>query len=661
MQQLKLEKWIEKHQQKVLIGSLLLFALFVIITFDAKVSIGGDDSGYITAAKSFLEGSAFPNWHGSFYPIFLAPFIALVGINVIFFKFLSVLLVGAQVYLLAKSFKQRIPWLIWAFTVALAAINMQMVNYASTTYSEPLFLLMQAAVLFFFYKIDSVDLSQRKASALQFLLFGCSTFLLALTRNVGFGVVVAIFLYFLFRKEFIKAGLSVVSFLVFQLPFGLYKKYYWHINSSGISNQFNNMAYKHFYDHKQGTEDFWGFVQRFWDNSELYISKHLMRFLGFHGLESNTTSTFVTILFFALFLGVSIYFIARKKNVFLFLGLYLAVLISGTFISQQKHWDQERLILIYLPVICVYLGSGIYYFLQEKKGPYNRIFASLLILILLLNVKNNVERSDFEQVTINLGGDKFYGYTPDWENYLKMCAWAGKNVAKDQHIMARKPEMAQIYGNREYEGLYKVPTSNPDSMRAYFKKHDIDYVIVASLRTKPQQYTGRVITTIRNSLAIMLQKYPYSLEYVHAIGNRERAILYKVHLEEERLSMEERIQRLDSWSLIVSNSVAGNYYLAYYYYNHKQLEKALKHIQVAVKLEKKKPEPLLTLQGNIYFAMEKYTEASQSFLSLLQKNDKDKQAWYNLGLCYQRMNNPEYRVCFANAEKLGFKVPQGLK
>ena len=660
MEKSKIETWIEKNAQLLIIASLLFYIFFVVFTFDAKVSIGGDDSGYIIAAKEFWEGIRFPTWHGAFYPIFISPFVAIFGNNVILLKFISVILVGIQIFILARTFKFRIPWTIWAFLIFLTALNTQIIIYAGTTYSEALFLFIQSFVFLFFYKVDSLDLKtdSKKTVVIQYLLLGLSIFLLALTRNVGYGVLIALIAYFIFRGELLKSLFSFFSFLIFQLPFGIYKRLVWGISDAGFESQLTRIAYKDFYNADKGTEDFWGFVQRFWDNSELYLSKHLMKFLGFLDLSSTNTSTILTIIIYGLFILATIYFIQKKSNL-VFVGFYLSVLIAGTFITQQKSWDQERLMLIYLPLIAVYLGTAAYLFLSKYNKVLIGIFTVFLSLIVILNVKNNFNRVDIIQVQKNFKGDRYYGYTPDWENYLKLCSWVGEEIPDDKVVACRKPKMAEIYGGREFLGIYQMPTRDADEMVTFFKENKIDYVIAASLRMNPKANTGRVITTIRFVLKTLLTKYPYALELVKYEGKVEHAFLFKIHLEPEKLSQDMIIKRMESGLLVFPENINGQYNLAVQYAQKGDLSKALERVNFILQSQKGNLQ-LYAFRGNLHFALKKYKEAIKDYEIVLNKQPQNGEMWYNLGLCYYNLKSPNYRTYLVKAKQLGINVSADL-
>jgi hypothetical protein len=63
-----------------------------------------------------------------------------------------------------------------------------------------------------------------------------------------------------------------------------------------------------------------------------------------------------------------------------------------------------------------------------------------------------------------LKGNPLYGFSPDWENYIRMSRWVGENLPKGELVACRKPEISQIYGNRPFYGIYAVPKITCDSL-----------------------------------------------------------------------------------------------------------------------------------------------------------------------------------------------------
>ncbi len=536
-------KFFDARLNLVFWSTLVIAFIISLLLFDTKVSIGGDDSEYIIGAKKFMEGLKFPTWHGSFYPIFLSFFMSIFGVNVVAFKVVSIPLMLGQHFIIFKTFQNRVPSFLLAMILLALSINGHLLYFSSSTYSEGLFFLLQALVIYFFFKLDDkINISEGlKNTWKNWLALGFIMFLLFLTRNIGLGVIISVVLYFLLNKRWLSSLYTIVAFFIFQLPFTLYKSLRWGIIGSGASSQFNTMFYKHAYDRSQGTEDFLGFVTRFWDNSMLYLSKHLYIILGLKPMGSVDLSVLLVIATYLIFF-ISVYFVYKKHKQLVFVGLYLAVMLGATFVSQQKHWDQYRLVLIFLPQILLFFGYGMYFLFKSKYLKLVQVFAVILMFLIpmfMLNHTVPLVRANIPTLQKNMDGNTLYGFTPDWVNYISMCQYAAKTVPEDAGIACRKPNIASIYSEgRDFFGIYRLNTKDPDSLLNYLEVNNVQYVVIGSLRINPKMKTDRTINTIRNFLGLIVQKYPRMFQQMHVVGTDEQAVLFKVLWENKEFTVD---------------------------------------------------------------------------------------------------------------------------
>ncbi len=51
---------------------------------------------------------------------------------------------------------------------------------------------------------------------------------------------------------------------------------------------------------------------------------------------------------------------------------------------------------------------------------------------------------DLLKLKKNLSGDKYLGYTTDWQNFLKISEWSEKNLPKDSYVASRKAAISNI-------------------------------------------------------------------------------------------------------------------------------------------------------------------------------------------------------------------------
>lgn len=129
----------------------------------------------------------------------------------------------------------------------------------------------------------------------------------------------------------------------------------------------------------------------------------------------------------------------------------------------------------------------------------------------------------------NLAGDIYYGYTPDWQNYLKMSRFVGDSLPSNAYVACRKAPMSFVYGQgKKFYPVYNVLSSDPDSVLNIFKRDSVTHVILASLRRDPKKIDGMIINTLHRMLGPVQQKYPQKLVLIKQIGESEPAFLYQI-------------------------------------------------------------------------------------------------------------------------------------
>lgn len=471
----KTDSFFVKKEKLILLCIAFLSILFSVLLFDLKVSIAGDDSGYILAAKMFLDGKEFPTWHGSFYPMFLSFFMRFLGVNILFFKLISLLLITAHLIVFYYALKKIVSPTVLFLTLFVFSVNSLLLYHASQTFSEPIFLFIQSCALWLFFSLEN---KADKEDWIRWLLFGLSMFLLVITRNIGIAILVSSVFYFILNKKFKQVLYSIFSFLIFYVPFLIYKQFCWNQHSAGFEGQLLKGLYKDPYNSSLGFETFGGLVERFFVNSDLYLSKNLFIILGFKN-EYSTSHSIVTILLYSFFIALSVFFYRKHKKV-LYLLLYVGISLAATFITQQVCWDQLRLVLVFCPLIIVIVGFSLNELLKnENLQKYQCTLVLFFVLLVVFSLFNTIAKSieNKETLSQNLKGDDLYGYTPDWVHYIDMCKWTADSIGNEKMIGLRKPEIAYIYTNRNYVGIiqpFEVP---------------VDTVVQLCLRNDNKQYT----------------------------------------------------------------------------------------------------------------------------------------------------------------------------
>ncbi len=527
----KLDQFFDSKSKIFFWISLFFTILFSILLFNFRVSEAGDDSAYILRAFSFAKDLTFPTYQGPLYPLFLSLFILIFGLNVTLLKSLSLIFILLSLYFFYKACRGRVSGLLLVFVMIIISFNAYILYYASQTFTEAFFLMLQALFFFYFFKyfMSKTESLPLKNNYGKYFVLGMFLLFLGATRSIGFGVFVAVSLFFILTFKWKNLIYTTASFFINYGIFISIKKYIFHLSSIQFATQFKTLLLKDSFNAAKGNEDFMGYIHRFFGNSNLYLSKHLYKFIGFRP-EILDVKIVLTILIYILFF-VAIYFAFKKNRYLLFTGIYIAVLLGMSFVILQTRWDQDRLILVYFPLILLFFLSGIYYLSKLKSL---KILQGLLLILLFImfftNLKvtvNKVKAND-ELLMNNLAGHPFYGITTDQINYIKMSKWAAENTPDSVNIACRKPSISFIYAKRKFYGIYRVSTEDSDDLLQKLKDNNVRYVIMASLRKYPNKKTEYTINTVKKYLYFIQKKYPKKIRTVKSIGSDEPAYLFEI-------------------------------------------------------------------------------------------------------------------------------------
>ncbi len=529
----KVEDWFKENHRIIFYVVLGVFVLFSMLYFNARVSIMGDDSSYITRAISFWHDGKFPTYQGPLYPVVLSLFIGLFGMNLILLKFTSFLFMGIFIILFYRSLVGRVSYTSLFFSLVICSISNYFLFFSSQTFSEAFFLAIQSLLFLIVYNdINSEVEPFNKQVFKKMVIIGFISFLLFITRTVGFGSLLAVVIFYLTQKKGKKSLIVIAAFLIFLGGFLLIKSAVWDL-SMGMGEQSSSLMNKNPYDSSQGLETASGFVQRFVENSQHYLSMHFMRIIGFKSPVKNTTNALVTLLIYGIFILGTFRFYKKNNNLF-FMAIYLAVMLGITFISLQVLWSQYRLIIPFVPYIIVFLVSTISEFAEDKKiGIMQTGFPVVLLLSVILTFSTGYKTIELSTLSRNLSGDKLVGFTPDWVSYIKAVEYSQKNFGEDSYIACRKPNIARIYAKgKKYYGIYKIPSDDADVLLDQLKQRNVTHIILASLRKNPRMYTGQSINTVQRFMAIIHKKYPNIFKLVKKYGEKEPAYIFKINYEQ---------------------------------------------------------------------------------------------------------------------------------
>jgi hypothetical protein len=530
----RIERWMAKND-RILFYTLLFFStLFSLLLFDSKVSEGGDDSGYIQRSWELLHGGRFPYFQGPGYPVFLSVFMKIFGLNVIALKFFSVICQLGFVWVTYRTFVKRIPYTVLFALISFISLNHFILYYASQTFTETFFLFVQSVCIYVMFRIiDSIDNTEGfvegiKKNYLKWLLFGFMFVLLSVSKSIAFVCIAGVVLYFLLNKNYKHAIYAIIAFALIRV---IYQLSVTAVFGPPDSSQLEMVLRKQLYRPEAGHEDVMGLVTRFFDNFNTYTSLQIYRILNLRNVDSDAAFVIPALSYLsALIIGVFTFISYRKNKYVFFSAIYFIVLCSGVFIGVQAANMQDRLIIIAMPMIFLVLYYGAYELAKRSSVAQTIVVLfSAFMLIVTVGKSSYKAKENFTALRKNLSGDIYYGYTPDWENFLKMSKYCADSLPDSVNILSRKPNMSFIYGNgRKFVGQFWVTTTNPDSVQMEWKAEKIRYVILPNIRMNPKKNNGKIINTIHRMLVPFYQKYPQKLKLVKTIGTVEKCELFEI-------------------------------------------------------------------------------------------------------------------------------------
>jgi len=538
----KFENWFNLNNRKVFYTLTILAIFLSLISFNGRISEAHDDALYLEGGWRFVH--EFPTYfytqNAPLYPLFLGGLIKLFGFKLILFKLFSFLFSILGFILFYKSLSGRIPVVVFIPVALFQAVNHLIIYYASMTFTEAFYFFLQG--LFFFYAVKIIDIVTKNGVQIKhqitlWLLFGLSMFLISTCKSSAIVVIPAVLLFFALNKNWKALTASLVSYSVFKFIYEIIVRSVWN-GQNQFSGQSKILMQKDPYNQALGNEDLSGFIQRFIDNCNLGLSKRFYQLIGWRDENNIEIYGFITLVTIALIIIGFWKFFKQKNSVMILLALFTGAQIIVSYFILQTRWDQPRITLVCMPVILILMFYAIYSFTNKTDGIGQLIYLAIAVLfsgsILISSLKRGVTNLPIAQK--NLKGDNYFGYTPDWQNFLKASEWCADSLSKESFVASRKAPMSFVYGKgKKFFPIYSVikkdtttEQSNPDSALAFFQKNKVTHVILASLRLDPNNPSAGFINTVHNIFAPISQKYPEKLRLVHTEGAFEQAYVYEI-------------------------------------------------------------------------------------------------------------------------------------
>lgn len=501
-----INRFLEKYLDFFLWIFIGFTVLFAVLLFDPNVSVSGDDAYYIIRASDFIKKLEFPTFQGPLYPMVLSLFVAIGGLNLTLLKSFSMICMAGFIFITHISFRKRVPALLHVVILLIVSVDSFVLHYASQTYSEAFFMLLQAIfiLVFFRYFIDKEKENEivLKEDMKRHFLLGLAILAIFLTKNVGVTALLATSAYFLSRKQWKNFLYGMGSVLILFLIFQVIKFLIWGNFNLSATSQGSGLLRKDFYNPALGNEDLAGFFQRFIKNSGLYISRHFYNMTGIRKYEDvEVVLHSYTIVFYLFFIAGLILSWMKDKYLF-FIALLSGIFISVSFIMLQTSWDQERLIIPAFPYLLLTGLASVYLVSTLKKAEPAVLLVPLIGIFMFSQLFATTVK---EAKVLSSKTGKYDRFTPDWKHYLQASEWAAKNLPKDAVIACRKASISYIYGNgREFYGIMNVPSANPDLFFKRWKSENIPYRIYLRRELAKTPMEPAMVARIKNSFCAQI-------------------------------------------------------------------------------------------------------------------------------------------------------------
>lgn len=532
-----LSSFLNAHQAVYYLVPIGLFFVVGLLLFDPTIEPMQDDADYIMAPVKLVEQGVYPSYHSVFYTVIMAVPALIFGISIIGYKVMSLLFnfvaLLIMLHYLKRYFNQAILW----FVCIVFSTNFAIQFYSSSVMSESFFFMMQAIALisslhliFLATKSDDSFFSSIPAV----LLASTSMFLLSITKNLALVSIIAVILALLFQKK-AKLSLSVICVFV-AIRFVYSQLIALLFDTNSVSGQFSTLLQKDFYDASKGNEDLIGLINRYFINLDYHLSSDLLRIFGFReqtwGLES---IPLLTVAITAILVLLLITTFRNKNKETLFLGLYLFITMSVVFVSLQTHWKQDRMIIIFIPLLLLFLWQSLYY-LSKINVVYGNVILVVIVFLSAIQLRHLPQaiednRIEFVNQRNTFEVPHLERYTPDWQNYLLMSQWSEDNLPDSAKIGVRKVNTSKVIsgGSDKFVGFGTSTREPGEIVYNDLKGREITHIMACNLRLNPAQAVeGQIIGTLYSYLRAIYNYDPTKLRVVHRIGDTEPCTLYEI-------------------------------------------------------------------------------------------------------------------------------------
>jgi len=473
-------------RRTVLYLCLGVFVLLVLLSFDPKPFLGGDNATYILLAKGLVQGKGFrdiwapgmpPHTQYPFgFPLFLAPFVAAFPHPLIPMKLFVFLLAFISLLLVHALSKQTLPQEQSLFLLALTCLSPTLIEFSHWVLSEVPYLGVSFLALFLLKDREDSWKDWRFWLGVVAVAFAYHI------RTAGIALVAALPLYVLIKRRWAAFGISLLSLFLLLLP--------WVLRNRGLSHEggyLQQFLLKEPYNPALGYATLSDFIGRFGMNLKIYALQVLPGFI-FPPLGEAQPGGIATLIGLALTVLCLWGLVAQGRENIRLTHVYL-VCYLGVSLLWPSVWSDRRFLLPVLPLLLGIFISGTFSLsgILWKQKP--KILGTILISLsgfTALWVNLTIIPSQMNNTMAYMQGDEFAGYPEPYVTFFQAADWIKANTEPNAVVISRKPTL--FYLRAERPSFIYPFTPSPESLASAIEKNRAGYIVVDQVSGTTQRY-----------------------------------------------------------------------------------------------------------------------------------------------------------------------------
>ena len=469
-------------------AAVALLTLFLgVWTFDAKLSLSGDNTEFITLARSMAAGEGLVHINSPdpqpatkypfAFPLLLAPFEWLFPGDWVPMKVWVLVLFAAGMAVLYELVKEKAGALPALATVVLSlaagksylthgpdgiVYGPLLLHYSHQVMSEAPYLTFSLLALWLVER----GIAREGIKGNGWLIGGFFCALWAYyIRTAGITLVAAIIVYLLLRRDFRRGLVFAAASFICWLPWTLRNR-----AVGGGGTYIKQLFMVNPYHPERGLLDLGGFVERFFGQLRLYLTRELPNTLVPYFTGAETLFHPASLLLIGLAVAATVLCIKRGDHQLLL--IYAAFFVGVVLLWP---WPGDRFLV---PIVPVLVCLQVWVVLQLRDalvargggaGDAGKYLVWVLLLIYVLPLPGGAKRlADYSQAD----------YPPQWSRYYQAGQWLKANASEDAVVLCRKGYWMYIISGRRCVGF---PFAAPDEVLAHMERENVDYVVLESL------------------------------------------------------------------------------------------------------------------------------------------------------------------------------------